>query len=260
MPRPNPPPAVRGRADGGVDIVGRRRRNRKTRAAQNGCDRQLGPVVCGGAELVELGCPLSLGVGGDLVLKVGDRRDADQRLLVVKRDAVVAGQQAKARLGAGGDLRPVPLAKNRPGLDQVGVEEGRDGIHIGRDVEIGLVKQIVDGGLQFPRRRPWPALVAVCRAIPGTRERGATLPAAVRPWRRHGNREARCPGRFARSRPSATDWLERWGPLSPAAPATVSLNRRLAQSTRNRGRNHWRISSRKVAAGVQATALSSLDT
>ncbi len=125
-----------------------------SRSAQHRGDRELGPVVGGRIELVELGCPLALRVGCDPVVEIPDRRDAGEELLVVEGDAVVAAHQSEPGLGPGGDLGDIALALDRPTLDQVGVQERGDGVQIHGDVEIGTIEQVVHGGLQLGRRPP----------------------------------------------------------------------------------------------------------
>ena len=93
--------------------------------------------------------------------------DAREQLAVVERDAVVAGEQAEARLGAGRDLRPVALAVDRSGGHEVLVEERRDDADVGRDVEVGLVEQVVDRGLEVPRGLPGPLGVAGLQRLEG---------------------------------------------------------------------------------------------
>ncbi len=111
---------------------------------QNRVNGELGGVVAGRGKLVQLRGLATLGIAGDLILEIGDRRGARQQLAVVEGDAVIAGQQAEARLGPGGHLRPVALAVDRAGGYQVLVEHGLDDVDIGGDIQVRLVEQVVD--------------------------------------------------------------------------------------------------------------------
>ena len=149
-----------GRADLGVDAVRLRGGGRQSRGPEERVDRELGRVQGRRRELVELRRPAALGIGGDLSLEIGDRRHAREQLAIVEGDAVVAGQESEAGLGAGGDLRPVTFAVDRSRGHQVLIEERRDDVDVRRHVEIGLVEQVVDRGLEVPRRLPGNLLVA----------------------------------------------------------------------------------------------------
>ena len=155
-----PAPGLGRSANVEPDGVSERRVELETRGPDHGDDGQFLLVDRGRGELVHLGGPTAPLIARHLVLKIGDRGDAGEQLPVEEGDPVVAPHQAEPGLRAGGDLRPVALAVDRAVIHQVDVEHRRERVQIGRDVEVGQVVEVVQGGLEFQRGVPGVRLVS----------------------------------------------------------------------------------------------------